>query len=275
MNELTTNLAEQINDEHERARGAIRDALTHGIKCGELLTQAKAGLKHGDWGKWITDNCHFSDRTARLYMRLAENREELEKTATIADLTLNGAAGLLAEPKQETHAKLPDDEPRDETLTIRLRKSTLKKLQGKAKYRGIELEEFIQQDIDPDPKPDLRDPYSQAWTYWGLEAQGIPLINGGMKIREGFPDLPSVRNPTREEEAGLQAGTRPDLIKKISDYEILRKAIMADIQAEHEAKSANRGIWHAARQIERIAAGMVDDERYQTRLLATTKGQQQ
>lgn len=99
MNELTVKqLAEQINEEHERASGAIRDALTHAITCGELLTQAKAGLKHGEWGKWILDNCHFSDRSARLYMHLAENRAELEKTATIADLTLNSAAGLLAEP---------------------------------------------------------------------------------------------------------------------------------------------------------------------------------
>jgi hypothetical protein len=99
MNELSVKqLAKQINDEHERANRAIRDALTHAFTCGELLTQAKANLKHGDWGKWILDNCHFSDRTARLYMRLAENRAELEKTATIADLTLSGAAGLLAEP---------------------------------------------------------------------------------------------------------------------------------------------------------------------------------
>jgi hypothetical protein len=96
-------------------------------------------------------------------------------------------------------------------------------------------------------KPDCRGGNSQEWHFWGLEAQGIPL-DVGVPSREGFPDLPFVRNPTAEEVAGLNAHTRPDLDKKIRDYKKLVADISADIQAEEEAKRARKAARRLARQ---------------------------
>jgi len=53
-------------------------------------------VQHGQWLAWLRDHCKISERTAQLYMRCAKNRVEIEKSATVADLTLNEAAALLA-----------------------------------------------------------------------------------------------------------------------------------------------------------------------------------
>jgi len=64
-----------------------------------------------------------------------------------------------------------------------------------------------------------------GWTYWGLEAEGIPL-DETMPSKNGCPELPFVRDPTDEEEAGLNAGTRPDLAEKIRAYKKIVRCIL-------------------------------------------------
>ena len=64
-------LANRINEEHEAFQDAMRAGLQHALRAGEFLIEAKSGLPHGDWQPWVLENCVFSDRTARAYMRLA------------------------------------------------------------------------------------------------------------------------------------------------------------------------------------------------------------
>jgi hypothetical protein len=62
------------------------------------LIKAKDQLGHGEWLPWLGDHCQVPERTAQLYMRLARHAPELErKSATVADLSLREAAGLLTE----------------------------------------------------------------------------------------------------------------------------------------------------------------------------------
>lgn len=76
------------------------------IKAGEFLTEAKDQLKHGQWLPWLRDHCDLPDRTARLYMRLARHKEELAKSATVADLTIRGALEVLdVDARLAAHAK--------------------------------------------------------------------------------------------------------------------------------------------------------------------------
>jgi len=42
----------------------------------DRLTAAKSVLAHGQWDGWLSENFELSDRTARLYMQLAEHREK-------------------------------------------------------------------------------------------------------------------------------------------------------------------------------------------------------
>lgn len=94
-------LASKVNAEHRACSEAIRRSLAHALTAGELLIEAKAQLPHGEWLPWLGGNTEIPERTARLYMRVARHRGELEKTATVADLTLRGAVALLTDAKPE------------------------------------------------------------------------------------------------------------------------------------------------------------------------------
>lgn len=96
-----SDLAAEINREHKAAQDAARSALEHAIRAGELLIQAKEGIAHGEWGKWLQDNVEVSERTAQAYMRTAKHKGELvdPKTQRVADLPLREALAQLAEPK--------------------------------------------------------------------------------------------------------------------------------------------------------------------------------
>jgi hypothetical protein len=89
-------LADRINAEHEEVKKAFRHGAEHAIEAGRLLVQAKATVRHGQWMEWVAENCLFSERTAQLYMRLAQEWPLVEsKTQRIADLTLSDAIKLL------------------------------------------------------------------------------------------------------------------------------------------------------------------------------------
>jgi hypothetical protein len=118
MNSITENpqntiiklddLAININSEHTEAIQAARQSLMHAIRAGDLLLQAKAQVGHGAWLDWVKDNCQFSDRTARAYMRLAENQNLLPANwQTSADLSIDGALELLAGPEIKIDDKFP------------------------------------------------------------------------------------------------------------------------------------------------------------------------
>ncbi len=66
-------LAEQINAEHEACLLSAADAVTHAIKAGILLMEAKESLRRGDFTAWIEDNFLFSVRMAQQYMRIGKS----------------------------------------------------------------------------------------------------------------------------------------------------------------------------------------------------------
>ena len=92
-------LAARIRAEHRAAAASLGDAVRHATAAGELLIEAKALVRHGQWLPWLRDHCSLSERTCQLYMRVAKNRAEIERTnaQSIADsdLTINEAAALL------------------------------------------------------------------------------------------------------------------------------------------------------------------------------------
>lgn len=95
-------LAEEINAEHRACETAATAALEHAMIAGELLSEAKSRLPHGEWGAWIKENFAGSDRTARAYMRVHAHRDELEaKRQRSATLSLDGALRELGTPKEK------------------------------------------------------------------------------------------------------------------------------------------------------------------------------
>src|SRR5665213_3095606 len=103
----------EINKRHAEIIKAARTSLDNAIRIGELLSETKSGLKHGEWLPWLQSNLTFSDRTARNYMRCYDERERL-KAETISNLT--EAYGLLAE-HNDSPPKPPGTDADRPTLT--------------------------------------------------------------------------------------------------------------------------------------------------------------
>ncbi len=92
---LAKPIEEEINTLHNEIIGALRQSLPKAIRIGELLTQKKAKLKHGEWGQWIKEKLPFTHATVANYMRLHQNREKL-KIKNV--LNLSEAYKLLTAP---------------------------------------------------------------------------------------------------------------------------------------------------------------------------------
>src|SRR5262249_45323267 len=104
--QLTKN-ASLINAAHRAIVQANKTSIEKAIEAGTMLKACKDSVGHGAWSKWLYDNCRdISDETARLYMRLADekNAPKLEAAAkqngnAVADLSVRGAAKVLAKPQ--------------------------------------------------------------------------------------------------------------------------------------------------------------------------------
>ncbi len=97
-------LALAINEEHALAERHAELAIHRAKRAGDMLNSAKGKVPHGEWLPWLATNCPtLKERTARAYMRLARNWEQLEsKSADSAVLTIDAALKLLSEPATPT-----------------------------------------------------------------------------------------------------------------------------------------------------------------------------
>ena len=113
-----SSLANEINAVHERCISAAADAVTGAIEVGRLLSDAKAQLGHGEWSRWVDENCQFKMRQAQSYMTAFRNRDQLgANTQRASHLSLRGALKALEstevsepEPESKPAPSADDDE---------------------------------------------------------------------------------------------------------------------------------------------------------------------
>lgn len=55
----------------------------HAIRAGELLTEAKEQVRHGEWLPWLAANFPSTRQMASGYMRLFRHRDEMENAFSI------------------------------------------------------------------------------------------------------------------------------------------------------------------------------------------------
>lgn len=91
---IALNSVQEITTLHGEIVSAAISSLSKATRIGELLTQERERLKHGEWLPWLKTNLPFTDRTARNYIRVYGNRDRL-KLESVSDLT--GAYRLLTE----------------------------------------------------------------------------------------------------------------------------------------------------------------------------------
>lgn len=98
--QTTADFAATINAAHLAVAKAMTGAVEQALLAGETLHAAKAAIAHGEWRAWLQANCHFSARTAQVYMKLWSERHLLQANAQrAADLPgVRAALRLLAKP---------------------------------------------------------------------------------------------------------------------------------------------------------------------------------
>lgn len=111
MNEITTVrtadvIAAEIN---AIKRGTAQYLLMQSLEIGRLLVEAKGTVAHGEWGKWLEENCAYSTSNAnnlmRLYTEYGESEQvsffEENKLELFGNLNRSQAIALLAVPRSE------------------------------------------------------------------------------------------------------------------------------------------------------------------------------
>ena len=89
-------LVARIRAAHEVALKNQAKTIESAIDVGLLLIEAKRRLHHGEWMKWLTERCEMPGRTARYYMRIAQNRESIRQNGNVANLSLRAAVESIA-----------------------------------------------------------------------------------------------------------------------------------------------------------------------------------
>jgi hypothetical protein len=85
-------LATRIKSLHAQVLDAGKNVVRKAIEAGVALIDAKRQVGHGNWLRWLKENCELSDRTAEVYMECARNRQRLEAIiAAAANMTLAAA----------------------------------------------------------------------------------------------------------------------------------------------------------------------------------------
>jgi hypothetical protein len=107
LDALGVEIRSAVKSVEERWRGTLAAA----IRLGELLIEAKAQLKHGQWLPWLEANFPKSEKSAQSYMRLAR------KSAEIADLpSVAAALATIAEPRDDLPPAVEPEVARGEVV---------------------------------------------------------------------------------------------------------------------------------------------------------------
>jgi hypothetical protein len=118
----TPSLAERINQAHRLVLHRTKSVVERAIACGELLIEAREKeAEPRKWLEWLKKNCPDVERTARRYVRLAENEAKIEKwavekLATLANLTLAEAERIAGEGEQPTEQQTEDQQTTDKSV---------------------------------------------------------------------------------------------------------------------------------------------------------------
>ena len=101
-------LAKIARDAHQAICNAADNIVRGAITAGAALLKLKSTVKHGEWGHYLPRHCGYGERTAQVYMRIAEHRELFEtKAQHAAVLSLRGALSLISKGAN----KSSDDKP--------------------------------------------------------------------------------------------------------------------------------------------------------------------
>lgn len=100
--------AESVNSLHREAMQACKHGLGKAREAGKLLCIAKSAIRHGAFEAWVDHECEFSIETARGYMRIHTNWDELVErngASRMANITFTEGLKQLAKPSKSPPQK--------------------------------------------------------------------------------------------------------------------------------------------------------------------------
>lgn len=110
MNEMNHRTIGMVTQEiNQLTAQAQRLILGHAIEIGRRLTEAKQMLSHGEWGKWLKEEIHYSKSSANNMMRIFDAYGSTQmglfgpeaNSQTFGDLEYSKALALLSVPAEE------------------------------------------------------------------------------------------------------------------------------------------------------------------------------
>lgn len=91
-------IAARANEAHRRVTATTETTLSLARQAGEILLEAKAEVKHGEWQAWLKANFEGGVRTAQNYMRVHERWDYIAaNTQHVSHLALRAALDSIAE----------------------------------------------------------------------------------------------------------------------------------------------------------------------------------
>lgn len=110
------------------------------IEIGKRLVEAKELVPHGEWGSWLKNEVHFSQRTANNFMQIYERSLNSANSQTFANLGYSHIVKLIA---------LPDGELEEFTETHDVQNMSVRQLdqaikeRDEARKKQAEMEESL------------------------------------------------------------------------------------------------------------------------------------
>jgi DUF3102 family protein len=86
------------NRQHLLVKKSGAVMLDHAVRAGEALVAIKAEVGHGEWGTWLEENFVGSERTAQVYMQLAENPQ---RSADLPEPSIQAALRAISRKPPE------------------------------------------------------------------------------------------------------------------------------------------------------------------------------
>ena len=128
--------------------------LVNSIKIGHCLTEAKAVLPYGEWGKWLQESVSYSQRTANYLMQiyrefgpaLASSQESSSDSQPGANLSFTQAVLLLEIPAEERAEFMACHDV--ETMSKRELQEAVKE-KGQAEEKNPEAEGVLSGELIP------------------------------------------------------------------------------------------------------------------------------
>lgn len=100
-NALVVERTKQIVDLHLGIEASLRRSVQDAIKLGELLTEQKVALSHGEFLPWIERELPFNERTAQRYMLLFRYKPKCD---TLSDLRTAYEVAQIEDQRQHPKA---------------------------------------------------------------------------------------------------------------------------------------------------------------------------